>query len=305
MQTTHLSFWKTGLAGAALALALSLAGCATKISTMTSETVAENPSQIYTITTLAKPRDPNVKKGSVSPKIVIDGQMHEMTPSTLGKDIYEYDYHMPAGRTEAIYYILVNYTVLNNGEAHQQEDYTEKRWLRVVNRMVYTLDVLRAPIGARVAVVGRGFTPQDVVYLDSTPARTVFEGPNAISFMVPAMPPGKNYSVTLNNGTGSQPVGTFRVDPIAITVTPTALNLRSGERTTLFFALESQAPAGGQLIDVSTDVPKSVIMPEVIVPAGATSVSITVQGSQPGTGSLFVSGTGSGEMTIPVTVNAR
>jgi len=228
-----------------------------------------------------------------------------MTPSPLGKDIYEYDFHMPPGRSEAIYYILVNYTVVNGGDVTPREDYTEKRWLKVINRMVYTLDVLRAPIGARVAIVGRGFTPQDVVYLDSTPARTVFEGANAVSFMVPALPPGKNYAVTLNNGTASQPVGTFRVDSIAITVAPSALTLRSGERATLFFTLGSQAPAGGQLIDVSTDVPKSVIMPEVIVPAGATSVSVTVQGNQPGSGSLFVSGTGSGELSVPVTVSPR
>jgi hypothetical protein len=55
------------------------------------------------------------------------------------------------------------------------------------------------------------------------------------------------------------------------------------------------------LIDVQTDIKDSVIMPEVIVPANATSVTIPVQGGKPGTGSLFFRSS-AGESTVSVTV---
>jgi hypothetical protein len=43
-------------------------------------------------------------------------------------------------------------------------------------------------------------------------------------------------------------------------------------------------------------------MPEVVVAQGQTSVSVDVQGGKPGTGSLFLKGYGSGEVSVPVTV---
>ncbi len=272
---------------------------------MTSDTIAENPSSIYTITARVKPNETELVKGSLRVQIVIDGQLHLMEKSPLGDGLYEFDYRMPAGRTEATYYLLVNYASQRGDLVFPVEEFTELRTLRLTNRYVYTLEAVRGPIGARIAIVGRGFTPQDVVYLDSVPARTVFESPNAISFSVPAVPAGRAYAVSLNNGTTSQQVGSFRVDGLSLDVAPTSINLTTGGRATLTFALGSPAPEGGLLIDVSTDIPASVIMPEVIIPAGATTATITVQGGQPGTGNLFVTGAGSGEISVPVTVSAR
>ena len=65
------------------------------------------------------------------------------------------------------------------------------------------------------------------------------------------------------------------------------------------------APPGGLLLDLTTDVPESVIMPEVIVPDGQNSVTVTVEGGRPGTGSLYLKGYDTGEVTIPVSVTAR
>jgi hypothetical protein len=65
----------------------------------------------------------------------------------------------------------------------------------------------------------------------------------------------------------------------------------------------SGTSAGGQLLDVATDVPESVIMPEVVVPAGQSSVSVPVQGGKKGSGNLSLKGYGpSGEILIPITV---
>ena len=305
MHHSQASSWKRVLAIATTTLALLLTGCSSTIVNMTSDTIAENPSSIYTITARVKPNATELVKGSLKVQIVVDGQIHPMEKSPLGDGLYEFDYHMPAGRTEATYYLLVNYASQRGNLTVPVEEYTELRTIRLTNRYVYTLEAVRGPIGARIAIVGRGFTPQDVVYLDSVPARTVFESPNAIAFAVPAVPAGRAYTVSLNNGTTSQQVGSFRVDGLSLDVAPTSLNLTTGGRATLTFALGSPAPDGGLLIDVSTDVPASVIMPEVIIPAGATTATITVQGGQPGTGNLFVTGAGSGEISVPVTVSAR
>jgi len=43
-------------------------------------------------------------------------------------------------------------------------------------------------------------------------------------------------------------------------------------------------------------------MPEVVVPQGATSVTMQVEGGRPGSGNLFLKGYGSGEIAVPVTV---
>jgi hypothetical protein len=71
------------------------------------------------------------------------------------------------------------------------------------------------------------------------------------------------------------------------------------------FTIPTAAPQGGLLLDVTTDIPESVIMPEVVVPEGATNVVVNVQGGKPGAGALYLKGFGQGEITVPVTVSAR
>jgi len=73
----------------------------------------------------------------------------------------------------------------------------------------------------------------------------------------------------------------------------------------LSFSIANPAPPGGSLLDITTDVPESVIMPEVVVPQGQTAVSVNVEGGKPGTGSLFLKGFGNGEVTVAVTVTAK
>jgi hypothetical protein len=291
-----------------LALSASLllaSGCSSVIVNMTSETVSANPSNIYTITAKVRPNDSNYVRGTVKPRIVIAGKVHDMVPSPLGEHLFEYDFTMPPGVTEVPYYIVATYQVNNNGIIGIREKFTPITRLRLTDRYVYTMDANRAPVGATVGVVGRGFTPQDVVYVDNVPARTVFESTNALSFAVPAVPAGRSYRVSVVNPTGTSPVGTLRVDGLAIRVTPSSLHLATGQNAALTFTLPSPAPAGGLLIDVTTDIPRSVIMPEVIVPAGSTSVTVTVQGGAPGSGALFVSTPGAGELTVPVMVGGR
>ena len=305
MHTNRISPARKFLFGLGLSLgALVLAGCQSMVlSNLTPASLPENPSQIYTITLRATPKTTAIVEGSVTPTIVIDGQSHSMTKSPLGENLWEFDYQLPPGRDQIAYYFLVDYKMHgSNGQVNSAQSYSGLTQASIVRRYVLSLEVNRGPVGARISVLGRGFTPQDVVYFDDTPARTVFESPNSIAFFVPALTPGQNYRVTLNGASGNSPVGTFRIDAANLTVTPSSLTLRTGERQTLTFTLPNAAPPGGLLLDVTTDVPDSVIMPEVIVPQGQNSVAITVEGGRAGSGSLFLKGYGGGELTIPVTV---
>jgi hypothetical protein len=288
--------------GAIAALTLLSACESVSINDLTPSSLAQNPSQIYTISMRAVPKASTIVAGSLNPRIVIDGKNFTMSPSPLGKDIYEFDYSLPAGRTQVAYYFLVTFQVEQSGVSSPRETYTPVRTVDIVGRYVLSLEVNRGPIGAKVSVLGRGFTPDDVVFLDETPARTVYESPNALGFFVPAVDPNRNYRVSLGNASSSAPVGTFRVDAGTVTVFPAALTLRGGEIQALSFTLPQPAPPGGMLLDVTTDVPESIIMAEVIVPAGQTSVTVNVQGGRPGSGSLFLKGYGAGEVSVPITV---
>jgi hypothetical protein len=287
--------------------AILLAGCqAIVLSNLTPASLPENPSQIYTITLRATPKSSTIVPGTVSPRIVIDGQTYPMNKSAIGENLYEFDYQLPAGRDQIAYYFLVDYqeSITRNGSSAGQA-YTEITHANIVRRYVLSLEVNRGPVGARISVLGRGFTPQDVIYFDNTPARTVFESPNSISFFVPALAAGQNYKVMLGSAAGNSPVGTFRIDTSNLTVTPTALTLRTGERQSLTFTIPNAAPPGGLLLDLTTDVPESVIMPEVIVPQGQNSITVTVEGGRAGSGNLFLKGYGAGEVTVPVSVTGR
>jgi len=291
--------------GASLGLLL-LSGCQSVVLTnLTPASLPENPSQIYTITMRVTPKIDTIVPGSIKPEIVIDGHKYAMSKSSLAEGLYEFDYQLPAGRDELAYYFLVNYQTETNGMHNPYEVYTEITRAHIVHRYVLALEVNRGPVGARVSVLGRGFTPQDIIYFENTPTRTVFESPNALSFFVPALEASRNYQVKLGSTSGNSPVGSFRIDASSLTVTPASLTLKTGEKQTLTFTVPNAAPPGGLLLDITTDVPESIIMPEVIVPAGQTSVTITVESGKPGTGSLFLKGYGAGELTIPVTVTAK
>jgi hypothetical protein len=225
-----------------------------------------------------------------------------MVKSESVPGIYEFDYKLPPGQDSIGYYYLVSYSTEGNGMQAPRQAYTELSHAAIVSRYIVSLEVNRGPVGARIGVLGRGFTPQDLVGFDGTAVRTVYESPTSLGFFVPALAPGKTYRVTLSSSAGNSDVGTFRIDSSDVTADPASLTLSPGQKQSLTFTVTQPAPAGGLLLDITTDIPSSVIMPEVIVPEGQTSVTVTVEGGKPGTGSLFLKGYGSGEVTVPVTV---
>ncbi len=289
---------------AALASLVFLAGCETvTLTSLTPTSMPENPSQIYTFSLRVTPRTSTVT--GVTPRIIVDGKSFLMKPSALGQGIYDFEYQVPGGRDQLAYYYLVNFNIESSNGVAQQETYTGVQNVKIVRRYVLSLEANRGPVGARITVFGRGFTPQDVITFNSVRARTMFESPNALSFFVPQVDPNANYQVMLNSVSGDSPVGTFRVDSSTVSVSPSALTLAPRQRQSLTFTLPNAAPAGGTLLDIATDVPESVIMPEVLVPQGQTSVTVSVEGGKPGNGSLFLKGFGATEISIPVSVSGR
>ncbi len=308
MQNKRVSPARTFLTLLAAAAGLSLvSGCASVVlSDLTPKALPENPSEIYTFTLRATPKTAVVEKGTIAPRIVIDGQTYPMKKSALGENFYEFEYQLPPGRTEVAYYYLVNYQVATEGKQSLCEVNTELEHSQVVRRNVLEIEASRGPVGSSIGVLGRGFTPQDVVAFNGTPVRTVFASPTSLSFFVPSMPAGQTYQVIVSGPAGNSPVGTFRIDGTSVSASPSSLTLRPGEQQMLTFSLTSPAPSSGLLLDVTTDIPSSVIMPEVLVPAGQMSVSVPVVGGRPGAGSLVLKGyAGGGDLTIPITVSPR
>ncbi len=284
---------------------LVLTGCNLTITNLTPNRVPANPSQIYTITASFRPTSGQIDPASIAPRIIIDGSAYKMTKSSVGTDIWEFEYQIPAGRAAATYYFICDYTSRENAGGQTTEMYSELQTMQITGRYVIRSEATRAPVGSRVSVLGAGFTTADLVYFDSMPTRTVFESPSSLSFFVPAVAAGRTYKLSvMNSVTGNLDVGTFRVDAISFQVSPSALVLHPGEQQALTFTIPSPAPAGGMLIDVRTDVPESVIMPEVMVQAGNTSVTIFVQGGKPGNGSLFFTSS-AGESSVAVTVTGK
>lgn len=303
MQNTRFTRIKSAfLALGALTGLFLLAGCNVTITNLTPAALSENPSQIYTISTRVKTKSINVVPGSLKVRIIIDGQSFDMRKSDLGADIYEFDYQLPSTRTELAYYFLVNYDYDHQGIIRPREDYSDVIRSKIVGRYVLSLETNRGPVGARVSVLGRGFTAQDSVTFDGAPARTVYDSPNALSFFVPAVETGRNYKVEIAGANGVSQVGTFRVDAASVTISPAELSLTKGQTQSVTFTLTNPAPTGGLLLDITTDAPDSIIMPEVVVEAGSTSATVNVTGGRPGSGSLFLKGYGSGEVSVPFTV---
>ena len=106
----------------------------------------------------------------------------------------------------------------------------------------------------------------------------------------------------LRTDQGELPIGDFYVDSASFNVVPGSVNLASGQRDILIFQLYSEAPASGLYIDITTDIPDSIIMSEVIIPGGKRSVSVPVEGGAPGNGYLYMEAAGFGTVQVPIRV---
>lgn len=286
---------------------LFLAGCKTNFHNFTPERIPQNPSGIYTFSfTMDRPSTSLIEE-SVRAEIIINGESFPMQRVDSPDITFAFDYTMPPGVTEARYYYTVTYDYQNLGNVRTATKYSTQEegkifFSRLVNRYAIQLVADRGMVGSKIALVGSGFTPQDVVVIGDLEAQTEVLTPNSIEFTVPPLPASQTFPLILRTASGDLPVSDFRVDAAALTVTPDALNIPAGETEFLIFELPNPAPAGGLYLDIRTDIPTSVIMPEILIPEGARSVNVNITGGQPGTGILQVTAPGLRTVTIPVDV---
>ena len=281
---------------------LLFSGCQNTFTNLTPARIPTNPSGIYTISCTVNPSSANVVKGTLKASITIDGKTHPMRKSSSNSRVFTYDYVVPNDRTEAKYFFTSKYYADIKGAEREREMTSKLYRMSLTNKYVISMQSERGPVGTEIPIVGRGFREHDRVIVGDFEAETRFMSDVALSFFVPPLPAYETYPVTLKTNSGELDVGQFRIDPSVFTVTPSSISVNAGQETIILFAIQEPAPSGGLLIDVTTDIASSVIMPEVVIPSGARTVRIPIEGGQAGNGSLFINAPGFTEITIPIQV---
>ena len=290
-----------------MALLLLLGGCNSVFQDFTPERIPENPSGIYTFSFAAEIPKGNRVKGSERAEITINNKTFPMVRSSSDDLTFTYDYKMPAGIKEARYYYTVYWdysTAQGTKTAVRYSTQEEEKVFhaRLINRYPIQLVNDRGPAGSRIPIVGSGFSSQDVVVVGGVEAATTIHSPNSIEFTVPALSAGRAYRVVVRTGGGDLAAGNFRIDEAAMSVQPSFIELASGSTDFVIIETGNPAPLGGLYVEARTDVPDSVIMPEIIIPEGARSVNVNITGGQPGNGVLILTVPGFAPVEIPVSV---
>ena len=271
---------------------------------LTSKNISQNPSGIYTLQTEVDIQDRKVDPNSISVAAVVGGEFIPMVKDPVNPMLWSCDYKLPLGFDEATYYYQVNYkTKLNSGSLKPGEIKSDLQLFRLENRYVGNLASYRGPVGVEIAVQGRGLTKYDSITFGGEKTQTRYLSENELRFTVPALASGIDYPVQLIGGPhGALDIGNFRIDQSPLGVVPSSLEIASGDSSTLLFKIDYDAPSGGLPIDVRTNVPDSVVMPEANIAEGDRTVNIPIQGGAPGEGKLIISAPGYDLIEIPVRV---
>lgn len=282
-------------------LLLSLVGCSKTLTNVTPQVAQRNPSNRYRFTTQCNVDPAKVIPGSFQLDLIIDGERHPLQSETLTPAFYFYDHTMNAERTNAKYYFELNYQQNNRGKLKNRTDKTPLSEFKIQERCCFCLDNERGPVGAEMKVLGRGFTEGDRIILGEYNTPTSFVSENVLSFQIPPVIAGKIYPVyTLCNGDKNF-VGNLLVDNSRFSIDPERLEMSKGEKTDLL--IETSCTLNTDLyVNITTDIPDSIIMPEVRIPYGETSTHVTIEGGEAGEGSLFISAQGFDEIELPVKI---
>jgi len=271
---------------------------------LTSKNISQNPSGIYTLQTELEVQDRGVKVETVEVFAVVGGERLVMVRDELNPELWSCDYKLPAGFDEATYYYEAKYSsVLDNGNLANRTVTSELQVFRLENRYVGNLAAYRGPVGSEIAVQGRGLTKYDKIVLGEVDTTTRYLSENELRFIVPSLPSGLDYTVKLVGGAqGAFEIGQFRIDESSIGVVPSSIEIQSGDSATLLFKIDYEAPAGGLPVEVKTDIPDSVIMPEAVISEGDKTVNIPIKGGKAGEGKLLISAPGFTDTEVDIRV---
>lgn len=271
---------------------------------LTSGNLSQNPSGIYTLQTELEIQDRQVKQDTIEVFAVVGGDTFPMVKDPVNPFLWSCDYKLPQGFDEATYYYLAKYSIHGaTSGSSPKEVKSDLQVFRLENRYVGNLASYRGPVGVEIAVQGRGMTKYDSITLGGSKATTRFLSENELRFTVPALPSGIDYPVQLIGGPhGALDIGNFRIDESVLGVVPSSLEIKSGDSATLLFKIDFEAPEAGLTIDVKTNIPSSVIMPEATISQGNKTVNIPIRGGEPGEGKLVVTAPGYQPVEVPLRV---
>ena len=288
----------------ALALAFCLTGCGVKIVNTTPAIAPASPTGTYTLSAQAEVKKKTVIPTSLEAFVVIDGQQYPMATDTAASGVFEYDYQAPTEQDLTRFYYVLNFVTQKEDEAPVQVQIISDLYqVQLPSRITLTINTTRAAIGTRATITGQNFSSEDLIFVDNVAAETIFVSPSKLQFVIPKHKPGFGFKVEVRSTTRSQTAGYLRIDPASpLSVLPTKLTLEPGQRQALAFALDTPAPYKGLYINITTDIPNSIIMPEVLIPEGARTVSATIEGDKVGSGHLYINAKGLPELVIPVTI---
>lgn len=287
-------------------LVVFLTGCSVQLLNLTPENTPKNPSGIYTFSMQAKGIHSRIPEKKIKPYLVIDGKRHPMKETKTAR-VYTIDYQIPNNNEKAHYYFALDYGSTQSGRPAERHFKSALETLTLVDKYV-SMETSRGPVGSEVALVGRGFTSSDRVRVGGRQAKVHYGSRNAVSFTVPYLEANRRYPVELVSEGESVYVGTLHVDPGTLNVFSDALasdgtlNLVSGEEAVLEFELDAPAPRGGLVLEITTDIPNSIVMPEVIIKEGRKQASVTAQADEAGKGSLYIQALGYGELSVPLNI---
>jgi hypothetical protein len=286
-----------------LAMTIFLGGCAEEnICNMTPNVMPQNQSNIYTITVGVRGADGGVLQKTIRPYVVIDGRKREMEEHPDGNNIFVYDHRFYDIGTIP-YYFEVVYEIHRNGSIREKIAKSELYNLTITNKYIFALNANRGPVGAKVNVVGCGLGKNDRVRMGGRiiPANWLSAG--AIEFTIPPMNCDREYEVFLLSNRRELFAGTFFIDASILHCSSDYIRLNNGESQRLVFMLDQAAPEGGIAVDVTTDIPESIIMPEERFMAGDRTVSVNIRGSdQSDKGTLYVNAKGFTSQEIPIEI---
>ena len=272
------------------------------------------------MTLQVNPENKNWDRSTIRAMVTIDGASFAMNRQPVKGYHYTFDYALPPDRFSAKYYFSTYYrmnegydlegysrafAVKKNKEKNLEPEMVEHSPvydLKISNRYIITLESKRGPVGSQIPVIGRGFNRSDQIVFDGEPIPTDYYSPNALSFTVPPKDANRRYSLYLESEYGNLEMDSFWIDPSIVQVLPDTLEYQTGEKGVLVFSIPFKAPASGLPIIVTTDVPTSIIMPEVVIPEGQRSVSVPIVADQEGVGFLFINALGFFEKKISLTV---
>ncbi|MDR1890871.1 MAG: hypothetical protein LBQ23_01645 [Puniceicoccales bacterium] len=281
-------------------LTFMVGGCNSMITNNTPSQIPQNGSDIYPIVMSIRPNGAHLIPHSCSARIVIDGEIHKMKNN--GELEYVYNYKRPADQHKANYYYEINYKRKINGSI--REKFTRSRIynLTIVNRYAIGFESNRSVPGSVITLLGRGFEEGDYVEIGDVPCETTFISANSLSFVVPMLGHGDKHHAKLISDNGNIGLGTFQIDQSTFHTNLSNINLESGEKLVLTVTTDFDAPRGGIMIDVTTNIPDSIIMKDIFIPADARSASVVIQGGTAGSGMLYLTAAGFEECKIPVEV---